>query len=596
MRALLVILVALIMPTAAHAWLVHSDFNTGTVGQLADKVHPNPSTGFDTAYSAALFSGTWGMGGSGQSAAVSFTSGQTGAGTVGGVLNASTPIVAGSVVDVKADFLLPTGWTNGGTYLYLIRIPILSSGDLAVQGYISYCINSAGYIVIEDTLAAPAYQYTNTGVNIAVAINLGVNVELSVYLAKSYPVIKAWLGQTLIFARQSANYPTMVDSSNIVMSAQFATLWSGNAPATQSLFVDNAKITNEVQPCLDNYNTHFIGQTPCGTTDTTAPGAPTGLGSTTTAADIAHLLSGRPYTVTLPTGYDPAGSFPLVIYLHGGGGSRASGAADGISAAADQFGFIAAYPQGSPSYDGNAYMNSWNGGAWDYRPTYPAYSYNGGSDGPGCCGTADDVAFLSSMITRIKANYAVDNNRIYIGGISNGGLMAMRMVCESPGTFAGVFAVAPTGMANVDTAYSNLCSATATNALLVYGTSDPCNRYDGTASSGSNCTYSGGVVTCPGPAMFCNSSPYLRMHYAAMLGRFLSLNGGSLGTHSTYYNNGAADCQSYPGTKETVLCTITGGGHTWPSGAQYFSSSIIGPVSFDMSNTQIFQKVLQWQK
>jgi poly(3-hydroxybutyrate) depolymerase len=59
----------------------------------------------------------------------------------------------------------------------------------------------------------------------------------------------------------------------------------------------------------------------------------------------------------------------------------------------------------------------------------------------------------------------------------------------------------------------------------------------------------------------------------------------------TVYHNGAASCYSYDGcakSGEVEFCRIEGGGHAWPSGAQYAPASKIGPVSYDMSFDQIW--------
>jgi poly(3-hydroxybutyrate) depolymerase len=52
-----------------------------------------------------------------------------------------------------------------------------------------------------------------------------------------------------------------------------------------------------------------------------------------------------------------------------------------------------------------------------------------------CCGTGahtnrDDVAWLTNVITTLKAKYGLD--RIYLAGNSNGGMMAERLVAERP--------------------------------------------------------------------------------------------------------------------------------------------------------------------
>lgn len=77
---------------------------------------------------------------------------------------------------------------------------------------------------------------------------------------------------------------------------------------------------------------------------------------------------------------------------------------------------------------------------------YPAgfeRSWNAGA----CCGAAhargiDDVAFLHALIRHVLATQPGASTRaVYLMGFSNGGRMAYRMACESPGLVAGFAAV-----------------------------------------------------------------------------------------------------------------------------------------------------------
>ena len=57
----------------------------------------------------------------------------------------------------------------------------------------------------------------------------------------------------------------------------------------------------------------------------------------------------------------------------------------------------------------------------------------------------DDVAFIGALLDALAAEYAVDARRIYAAGISNGGMMSMRLACELSGRLAAI-AVATTGL------------------------------------------------------------------------------------------------------------------------------------------------------
>ncbi len=107
----------------------------------------------------------------------------------------------------------------------------------------------------------------------------------------------------------------------------------------------------------------------------------------------------------------PSGPAPLVVGLHGGFGNGAQFARTArFDEQAEEGGFLAAYPEGTGA------IPTWNGGR--------------------CCGYAvrenvDDVAFIEAMVDAISRQYVVDAARVYAVGHSNGGIMALRLACES---------------------------------------------------------------------------------------------------------------------------------------------------------------------
>jgi polyhydroxybutyrate depolymerase len=50
----------------------------------------------------------------------------------------------------------------------------------------------------------------------------------------------------------------------------------------------------------------------------------------------------------------------------------------------------------------------------------------------------DDVAFIASLTERLVAEGIADRKRIFIAGISNGGMMAFAVACARPDLFAGI--------------------------------------------------------------------------------------------------------------------------------------------------------------
>ncbi len=101
---------------------------------------------------------------------------------------------------------------------------------------------------------------------------------------------------------------------------------------------------------------------------------------------------------------------PLVIVLHGGGGNAANAEQmTGFTRLVEREGIVVAYPNGSGRRPRREILLTWNARH--------------------CCGPAvdrnvDDVAFLSALIDTLVAVQGVDPARVFVTGMSNGGMMS----------------------------------------------------------------------------------------------------------------------------------------------------------------------------
>lgn len=142
-------------------------------------------------------------------------------------------------------------------------------------------------------------------------------------------------------------------------------------------------------------------------------------------------------------------ALPLVVMLHGGYGSaRQAQQAYGWDGLADRFGFVVAYPDGL--------SRSWNAGS--------------------CCGTAakqevNDVEFVTSLVARIRRDVSVDISRVYVAGMSNGAMMALRLMCETDAFAAGA--------AVAGTLVTGCGSPRQASLLQIHGTADDRVPYAG---------------------------------------------------------------------------------------------------------------------
>jgi polyhydroxybutyrate depolymerase len=136
----------------------------------------------------------------------------------------------------------------------------------------------------------------------------------------------------------------------------------------------------------------------------------------------------RSYLVNLPPDYyKVTTSRPLVLALHGTGGSAAQFEKDyAFTEKADRENFVVVYADGIRKQDGRLGIRTWNAGA--------------------CCDYAsyaniNDTKFLGTLIDNCSNRFNIDRKRIYIAGMSNGSMMAYRLAADIPGKIAAIACV-----------------------------------------------------------------------------------------------------------------------------------------------------------
>jgi poly(3-hydroxybutyrate) depolymerase len=141
---------------------------------------------------------------------------------------------------------------------------------------------------------------------------------------------------------------------------------------------------------------------------------------------------------------------PLVVALHGLNSSGRDFAKDTrLSQYADAHGFVVAYPdahitKSSPTPTPTAPVTDPAfvevGKAFSTVTTASSRAWNAGD----CCGasTADDVQYLRDVVTAVGKRTPIDRRRVYVIGLSNGGMMALRAICDAPDVFAAAGSVA----------------------------------------------------------------------------------------------------------------------------------------------------------
>ena len=152
------------------------------------------------------------------------------------------------------------------------------------------------------------------------------------------------------------------------------------------------------------------------------PNPPTG--SYRVSTSITYNLSDRTFLLHVPPYYTTNTPLPLVVVLHGAFSSGSQTETEtGFSALADTKRFLIAYPEGIWIF---GLFQHWNAGH--------------------CCGKAasshvDDVSFVAEVISTVRRKLSVDPARIYMAGMSNGGMLAYRFVTERANDLAAAAVV-----------------------------------------------------------------------------------------------------------------------------------------------------------
>jgi len=207
---------------------------------------------------------------------------------------------------------------------------------------------------------------------------------------------------------------------------------------------------------------------------------------------------------------------PLVVMLHGGFGSGSQAESTyGWDQKADAEHFVVAYPDGVDR-------------AW-----------NVGGD---CCGVpaktgVDDVAFIVAAVDAIRRDLPVDPRRIYATGISNGGMLAYRLACDT-----SVFAAIGPDSATMQ---GGCPSPAPVSVIHIHGTAD------------HNIPYTGGPGDGPGHI----NGPAVPDVVATW--RQIDGCGSAQVSTADPVTVSVADC---PSGRTVALITIAGAGHQWPGG------------------------------
>ncbi len=280
----------------------------------------------------------------------------------------------------------------------------------------------------------------------------------------------------------------------------------------------------------------------------------------------------RTYSIYIPEGIQKSRPAPLLVAIHGGGGSAEkwpSYTNNGFERLADRDHFILVYPNG---LEGN-----WNDG----RNVERFYSHRN---------DIDDAGFLAALIDKLTQSYPVDANRIYVTGASNGGMMAHRLAAEYADKVTAIATVISSIPKNLE---GKLHPTRPVSVLVMNGTADPLVRWEGGPVKFGKLT-NGDVISTEQTIEF-----WTRHNKCPPSPRTDNLPDTDPDDETTVTRTSYRNCKS--GT-EVVLYRIVGGGHAWPAYedrrgpvGRILMDKVIGMKSRDIDACEVIWQFLKDQ-
>ena len=246
------------------------------------------------------------------------------------------------------------------------------------------------------------------------------------------------------------------------------------------------------------------------------------------------------------------GPWPLVMALHGGGGTALGMAhLTGFDGMVAGEGFLVAYPDSG--------VKQWNDGRTDFKHAASGH---------------DDSAWLAALAGDLVAQGLADPHRLYVCGMSNGGFMAARLACDHADLFAAAGMVAATKVSTY--AYPK---GLPIPVCTVMGTQDPLVPFRGGEIRLVKFGRSRGKVeSLEASLAFWRERNQAQAE--ATVENLPVLDASDPCTVSRrFYGAG-------PGGAPVLAYVVAGGGHAWPGGWPYLGAWLVGVTSKNLNTSQ----------
>lgn len=263
----------------------------------------------------------------------------------------------------------------------------------------------------------------------------------------------------------------------------------------------------------------------------------------------------RTFMVALPERAKPGERLPTVIALHGAlMNGKSMRRVFGLDPLSETHRFAVVYPDGL--------RRRWNDGRLSHER------------GP------NDVRFIRQLAEHLIRKGVADPRRLYLLGVSNGGMLVYRVACEAPGLFSAYAAV----IANMPVRVAETCQGGGAPMLIINSTQDPIVPWEGGEIGGL--ARRGEVLSTPETVDF-----WRRRNGCRAEAETKPLPDKDETDGSTVRAKQYADCKS---DAPVVLLAVEGGGHL-PPGADignrpFLQSMLGGPANQDVSAADISWK------
>lgn len=143
-----------------------------------------------------------------------------------------------------------------------------------------------------------------------------------------------------------------------------------------------------------------------------------------------------PYRMLLPKDFDASKKYPLLLFLHGSGERGSDNKAQLVHGSSlflkeeirDNYKAIVVFPQCTAG-------SSW--AKLDVEGDFPNRNFIFFEDAE----PTKDMLLLEGLLKHLKKVYKLDKNRVYVGGLSMGGMGTFELVRRNPKMFAAAFPI-----------------------------------------------------------------------------------------------------------------------------------------------------------